>query len=290
MRVSGFDQFKLTQHYLSNVQVATQKKMEQLSTGKLFNRVSDDPVRVNRSMLIEVSENRVQQYQDNVSDAKSLLEFIDTTYEKTIMSLQEAKELAIKGANDTYSATDRNVLADSVEEVIKQIVGFSNSKHLDRYVFSGEMLNVQPIEYDGTNFIYHGNNNEMIISASEQVETSVSQSAGEVFVPILEELVGLRDALRSDNVANIENAILGLDTATNNFIDNRSKIGVQLQSINLLDEAYYQTKTDLAAKKQETEDIDMATAISDFMYMQHIYEATIKSSISMLNNSILEYI
>jgi hypothetical protein len=34
----------------------------------------------------------------------------------------------------------------------------------------------------------------------------------------------------------------------------------------------------------------MADAISDFTYMQTIYEATIKSSINMLQNSILEYI
>ena len=290
MRVSGFDKFKMTQNYLSNIQYYSHKKQEQIATGKIFNRVSDDPVRVNRAMLIDVTESRINQFQDNVDDAKSLLEYIDMTYEKTLMVLQEAKEQAIKGANDTYTKEDRNTIADQIEEYIKQIVGFANSQHLDRYMFSGEMLNIKPIDYDGMNFTYNGNNNEMKIRVSEQVDAIVSQSADQVFVPVLQELVKLRDALRSNVQGDIELAIRDLDTAINSFIDNRSKIGVQLQSIVLLEEAYEQTKTDLAVKRQETEDINMADAISEFTYMQMIYEATIKSSINMLNNSIIEYI
>lgn len=290
MRVSGFDKFKMTQYYLSDIQYASQKKMEQISTGKIFNKVSDDPVRVNRSMLIEVTENRVNQYKDNASDTKSLLEYIDVTYEKGTMSLQEAKELAIKGANETYTDTDRSVIADGIEEVIKQLVGFANSQHLDRYMFSGEKLHTKPIEYDGTHFVYNGNDKEMKINVSEEIGVTVSQSAKEVFIPVLEELVKTRDALLSNDHTKIENAIKGLEGATSNFIDDRSKVGVQLQSINLLEEAYEQTKTDLSVKKQETEDINMADAISDFMYMQNIYQATIKSSLNMLQNSILEYI
>lgn len=290
MRVSGFDKFKMTQHYLSNIQFESQKKMEQISTGKIFNRVSDDPVRVNRSMLIEVTESRINQFQDNVSDTKSMLEYIDMTYEKAIMSLQEAKELAIKGANDTYTDGDREVIADGIEETIHQILGFANAQHLDRYMFSGQMLNAKPLEYDGTNFTYNGNDNEMKINVSEQIGATVTQSAGQVFVPVLQELVKMRDALRSNNQGNIEAAMGDLESATNGFIDSRSKIGVQLQSVTLLEEAYHQTKTDLGVKRQETEDINMADAISDFTYMQQIYQATIKSSLNMLQNSILEYI
>jgi flagellar hook-associated protein 3 FlgL len=241
-------------------------------------------------MLINVTESRIDQYQNNVSDAKSLLDFMDTTFEQTTTSLQQAKEIAVKGANDTYSDTDRKAMADSVEEIIKQVVGFANSKHLDRYMFSGQKIDVSPITYDGTNFTYNGDNNAMTIDASEQVKATVSQSAGQVFVPVLNQLVKLRDALNANDHNAIEAAMNGVDTETNKFIDNHSKIGVQSNSIDLLNEAYSQTKTDLGVKRQQTEDVDMATAISDFTYMQQIYQATIKSSMSMLNNSILQYI
>ncbi|MCK2000024.1 flagellar hook-associated protein FlgL [[Brevibacterium] frigoritolerans] len=290
MRVSGFDKFKMTQFYLSNIQSDSQRKQEQIATGKIFNRVSDDPVRVNRSMLIDVTESRISQYQDNVTDTKSMLEYVDMTFEKASMSLQEAKELAIKGANDSYTAVDRQVIADGVEETIKQIVGFANAQHLDRYMFSGEKIDVEPLTYDGTTFTYNGNNNDMKINVSEQIQATVSQSAGTVFVPVLQELVKLRDALRSNSQGSIETAMKDVDLATNAFVDNRSRIGVQLQSLQLLEEAYKQTQTDLSVKRNQTEDINMADAISDFAYMQSIYQATVQSSVKMLNNSILEYI
>lgn len=290
MRVSAYDKFKVTQNYISNIQYQTQKKQEQIATGKIFNKVSDDPVRVNRSMIIASTESRVSQYQDNISDAKSLLEYLDTVYDNTTSSLEEAQEIAVKGANDTYSSEDRNVMADSIEETIKQIVGFANSQHLDRYMFSGQKLDTKPIEYDGTNFTYNGNNTEMVINASEEVKVKVSQSAEEVFVPVLNKLVNLRDALRSDDQSQIETAMNDLNKATSDFIDNRSKVGVQLQSVDLLSEAYSQTKTDLTVKKQETEGVDLAAAITDFTYLQTIYQATVKSSLNMLKNSILDYI
>ncbi|MGN5650521.1 flagellar hook-associated protein FlgL [Bacillus sp. Brlt_9] len=290
MRVSSFEKFKMTQHRISNMQYESNKKLEQIATGKIFNRVSDDPVRVNRSMLIKVTESRIDQFNDNVNDAKSLLEFMDMTFDKTINSLDEAKEQAVKGANDTYSKEDREVMAQGIEETIKQILGFANAQHLDRQMFSGEKLNTTPISYDGTNFTYNGNNGDMKIRVSEQMEATVSQSADKVFIPVLEELVKVRDALRSNDQAKIEATLKDFDKSKSDFIDNRSKIGVQLQSIELLSDAYNQTKTDLSLKKQETEDVNMADAISDFMYTQNIMQATIKSSVNMMKNSILDYI
>ncbi|MED2737530.1 flagellar hook-associated protein FlgL [Bacillus toyonensis] len=290
MRVSSFEKFKMTQHRINNMQYESSKKLEQISTGKIFNRVSDDPVRVNRSMLIKVTESRINQFNDNVNDAKSLLEFMDMTFDKATNSLDEAKEQAVKGANDTYSKEDREVMAQGIEETIKQILGFANAQHLDRHMFSGEKLDATPISYDGTNFTYNGNGEDMKVRVSEQMEATVSQSAEKVFIPVLNELVKVRDALRTNDQSKIESTLKDFDKAKNNFIDNRSTIGVQLQSVELLSDAYSQTKTDLSLKKQETEDVNMADAISDFMYTQNIMQATIKSSVNMMKNSILDYI
>ncbi|NGY88963.1 hypothetical protein F6Y05_38965 [Bacillus megaterium] len=82
----------------------------------------------------------------------------------------------------------------------------------------------------------------------------------------------------------------GVQAESNNFIDKRAKIGVQTQSVELLNESYSQVKLDLSVKRQENDDVDMTAAISDFSYMQSIYQATIQSSLKMMQNSILDYI
>ncbi|QJX80601.1 flagellar hook-associated protein FlgL [Priestia megaterium] len=290
MRVTGYDKFQMTQHYLTKIETESVKKQQQIATGKQFNRVSDDPVRVNRSMLMDVTESRLNQYQANVNDTKSLLQYMDVTFDSASSALDEAKEIGIKGANDTYSDSDRLTLSNSVEEIIKQMVGLANSQHLDRYMFSGEKINVKPIDYDGTTFTYNGNDKDMSVRVSDDVNVTVTQSAEQVFVPALNELVKLRDALKNNDQDGIEAALGGVQAESNKFIDNRAKIGVQTKSVELLYESYSQVKLDLSVKRQENDDVDMTTAISDFSYMQSIYQATIQSSLKMMQNSILDYI
>lgn len=290
MRVTGYDKFQMTQHYLTKIETESVKKQQQIATGKQFNRVSDDPVRVNRSMLMDVTESRLNQYQANVNDTKSLLQYMDVTFDSASSALDEAKGIGIKGANDTYSDSDRVTLSNSVEEIIKQMVGLANSQHLDRYMFSGEKINVKPIDYDGTTFTYNGNDKDMSVRVSDDVNVTVTQSAEQVFVPALNELVKLRDALKNNDQDGIEAALGGVQAESNKFIDNRAKIGVQTKSVELLYESYSQVKLDLSVKRQENDDVDMTTAISDFSYMQSIYQATIQSSLKMMQNSILDYI
>jgi flagellar hook-associated protein 3 FlgL len=225
-----------------------------------------------------------------VNDTKSLLQYMDVTFDSASSALEEAKEIGIKGANDTYSDSDRVTLSNSVEEIIKQVVGLANSQHLDRYMFSGEKINVKPIDYDGTTFTYNGNDKDMSVRVSDDVNVTVTESAEQVFVPALNELIKLRDALKNNDQDGIEAALGGVQAESNKFIDNRAKIGVQIQSVELLNESYSQVKLDLSVKRQENDDVDMTTAISDFSYMQSIYQATIQSSLKMMQNSILDYI
>ncbi|MDU9693770.1 flagellar hook-associated protein FlgL [Priestia aryabhattai] len=290
MRVTGYDKFQMTQHYLTKIETESVKKQQQIATGKQFSRVSDDPVRVNRSMLMDVTESRLNQYQANANDTKSLLQYMDVAFDSASTALDEAKEIGIKGANGTYSDSDRITLSNSVEEIIKQVVGLANSQHLDRYMFSGEKINAKPIDYDGTAFTYNGNDKDMSVRVSDDVNVKVTQSAEQVFLPALNELIKLRDALKNNDQDGIEAALGGVQAESNNFIDKRAKIGVQTQSVELLNESYSQVKLDLSVKRQENDDVDMTAAISDFSYMQSIYQATIQSSLKMMQNSILDYI
>jgi flagellar hook-associated protein 3 FlgL len=290
MRVSGFEKFQMTQTYLNKLQYEQSIKHEQISTGKMFQRVSDDPVRVNKSMLVSSSIARVDQYMSNVSDTKGLLEFIDTTYGNTIDAIHQVKAVAIKGDNDTVSAADRKVMASEVEQMIKQVVSFANSRYLERYTFSGEKTDVKPITYDGATFVYNGNNKEMNIEVSDNLKIKVSQKASDDYVPLLKDLVEIRDALNNNDTTALKVGMGKLDDSFIKMIDKRSEMGVQLKSVEILNEAYYETKVDLTAKKQDVEDVNLADAISEFSYMQTLYQATIKSAASMLKTSIMDYL
>ena len=290
MRVSGYQIFTATQNRLTNVQGETQKKLEQISTGKVYSKVSDDPVRVNKAMLIETSVSRVNQFVENANDAKSMLEYLDNTYAKTTDCLNEVKTIALKGANGTLNDTDRVALADAVDGLIDQVLGYANSKNLDRQIFSGQMTNTVPVTFDGTNFTYHGNDTSMKVNVSDTFTVDVTASADKVFIPVLEAMVEIRDALKSNDQDALTAAMDKFDTEMNSFIDTHSLVGNQLYSTGLMAEAYKQSQVDLSAMYSDTVDVDMAEAITDFTYLQTMYSATLKSTAMMMKVSILDYI
>lgn len=290
MRVSGYEQFQLNQYHLDQIQGQMSMKSQQISTGKAFFNVSDDPVKVDSSMLIGVTENKVNQFQSNITDAKGLLQFIDTNFGNTVTSMQQAQQDALRAANGSYSQTDKDQVADEIEQTIQQVVGYANSKYLNRYVFSGEKTDTQPITYNGTTVTYNGNSNKMKVNVSDQISADVSQDGGSVFVPMLTELINLRDQLRTGTDASITTSMTNLDTLMNDFINNRSKVGVQLQSLDTLNTAYSQTKADLEAKKQNIEDADLSKVVTDYTYLQTRYQASIQAQVKMSANTILNYL
>lgn len=289
MRVTGYEKYRLTQSYLTDIQGQAAKKAQQISTGKHFFKVSDDPVRVNRAMMIDASDNRVDQYQRNIGDAKGLLEFIDTTYGKAVTTLQQVNETALRAANGTYTQQDKDVMADSIDVMIQQMVGFANATFLDRHVFGGEVTDVEPLTYDGTTVSYNGNAQTMSIAISNKTDVQVSQTADTVFMPLINELITLRDAIRSGNHADIQTSMGATEALTNQFVDTRSRVGVQLESIERMNEAYEQTKVDLAEKRKTVEDVDLSEVITEYTYLQTRYQASIQAQLKMMQNTILNY-
>lgn len=290
MRVTGYEKFRFAQENFNKIQLDMAEKYEQVTTGKLFKRVSDDPVRVNRSMLINTSLSKLDQYIDNVSDAKSLLSNIDSIYSQSMDTIERVKELANKGGTGTVTEADRKVMAAEVDKMIDQMLSFSNTKFLDRYMYSGEKTDTKPVEYDGFTFVYNGTQKEMEINVSENLSVTVSQRADEVYIPVMEEMVKLREALKSSDQEAISEAMGGLEKASNNFIDKRSEMGAQLKSVELMNQAMVETKNDLTAKKMDTEDVNLADAISEFSYLQTLYQASSRSSAIMLRTTIMDYI
>ncbi len=63
--------------------------------------------------------------------------------------LQRARELTIYGANDTMTETERENLAREVEELRNELLAITETRHGDRYVFSGQATDQKPFDEGG---------------------------------------------------------------------------------------------------------------------------------------------
>ena len=109
----------------------------QLSTGKLFHRPSENPVGVGRVMGYSAAINRNEQFRLNMNQGSGWLENTEGGLLNGLDVLQRVRELAVYGANESLTAEDRRAIAPEVLEFIDHLIGIANTEVAGLYIFGG---------------------------------------------------------------------------------------------------------------------------------------------------------
>lgn len=109
----------------------------QLSTGKLFHRPSENPVGVGRVMGYSAAINRNEQFRLNMNQGSSWLENTENSLFNGLDVLQRVRELSVYGANESLTADDRRAMAPEVLEFIDHLIGVANTEVAGLYIFGG---------------------------------------------------------------------------------------------------------------------------------------------------------
>lgn len=135
----------------SNVQLGIQGNaaklndlMTKLASGKLLNQPSDDSVGISKSLKLHSQTNRQTQYLRNMQDGESWLATSETALKSGNDVLQRANELAIQGANDSYSATERLYLRGEVRVLADQMLAIASTTLKGDFIFSGTQTDTPP--------------------------------------------------------------------------------------------------------------------------------------------------
>jgi len=118
------------------------KAMEQLSTGKRINSAADDTAGLAISSRMTSSIRGLDQAVRNANDAISMIQTAEGATNEISNMLQRMRELAVQGANDTYSADDREAIGKEYDELVTEIDRIASNtewngiKILDGSVFS----------------------------------------------------------------------------------------------------------------------------------------------------------
>jgi len=290
MRVSMFEKFGLTNHYFDKIQRDLAKQQLQLATGKAFHYPSDDPIKANQSLLIRGSQDRIDQLQKNLSDAKSYLDRTESVLGSAVEILQYTREQGLLASSGQHNTFDKETFATIIDKNIEQMIGLANTKHMNRYIFSGEKTQTQAFTYDGVTATYNGDTQNIKFNVSTSFDTNVSETGDVAFQGILDSMINLRNMIRTGTDADVRTAIGTMDTEMNGLVDLRAEIGIRIDGLQILNETYERTVTDLEAKKSQVEDIDMTEVVSKYALSQQLYQGTIQASMKMLQSSILNFI
>jgi flagellar hook-associated protein 3 FlgL len=179
------------------------KLQEMMATGKKFNRPSDDPIGVSRSLRLNTEVATMGQYKRNVDDTVSWLSSTEMAMDNIGEILKRAKELTVQAASDTNSVNERNAIAGEIKELRNQLVQIANTTYAGSYIFSGFKTDKPLLKTNGEYDIGGGK-----LTGDEVIETNVGigdrmgmNSIGQrIFGLCLDPLTDL-DLTTSDSIA-----------------------------------------------------------------------------------------
>ena len=114
------------------------KKNTQMTTQKKISKPSEDPVVAVRSLRLATTLSQVgQYYQKNIPDATSWLDVTESSLLNIRGALEDCRTLAVKGAQDSLSQTDRETIRTQLEKLQGAIFDEGNADYAGRTVFTG---------------------------------------------------------------------------------------------------------------------------------------------------------
>ena len=186
MRISSAWMHQTSVIAMTNQQALVSKTQMQLSTGERLAVPADDPGAAVNAQVMNATLSTTQQYQSNLSTAKSRLEFEDSTLGSADNLLQQAKELTVRSLNDTLNDLDRKALGEQAQHILDEMTGLANTKNPNgEYIFGGFKNDTPPFVFDESrtppSYVYMGDRGQRSLQVGDQREIADSDSGYAVF-------------------------------------------------------------------------------------------------------------
>jgi flagellar hook-associated protein 3 FlgL len=287
----------LTNNFLSNLNKNAEelsKLQTQLSSGSQIEKPSDDPVAVSKIMYLNTAIERNEQYESNIDDAVSWNTMTDVSLENIGDILQSVREITVQAANDTYSDSDRQALADSVDQMIEQIVQDANTMYDSRYLFGGTNNKEVPFEItDDGEVQYNGNDEELNVQVSPTLEIPINTSGNKLnsTCNLFDTLVSVKKALETNDTDALSGEVLDdIDESIEGILNLRAQVGSRINRFESILEKNQAETLNMTEIVSEEQDVDLAEKIMEYTQMQTVYDATLSAGAKIIQNTLLDYL
>ena len=279
------------------------KLQEQMNSGKLVNRPSDDPVIAVKGMGYRVELDKNEQYQRNIREANTWLDSTDEALDQVGSALKRVKELIVQAANDTNTPEDRQKINAEISQIKEQLRDVANTKVGDNYIFSGTHTN-SPLYLDQTS----PQNPAVTTGAAKTIEVNVFDgipmkinTQGNEYFNRIDEFMGHVDTLLNGgaNATDISNAlgvninangIPALDAIYEETLTIRADVGARQNRVELMENRLSIQEVNVTKQMSVNEDTDYAKAITDMATTESIHQAALSVGAKIIQQTLVDFI
>ncbi len=261
-----------------------------ISTGKRINRISDDPTGMEKVLRYRTTLSSIEQYQMNITDAKTRVEYTETVLDQVNDLIDEAFSIASNPDDDNGEA-----LAEEIGNIRDQIMTLANSKYNNNYLFHGHLTDVQPFDestgdYDDSS----GSDGTHKIMIGDGVEVSFNADGSDMFIDGGDNVFAVLDSLEAGLLAGDNSAI----SAT---VDPLSRISDQVETVRAgfaatynrlerTDEYWDAFSLSVENMRSTVEDADVTEAAIDLQLQQSSYELLLKVAAEVIQPTLVDFL
>lgn len=266
-----------------------------LSTGKVLQKVSDDPLRAMDSLKIRGELRRSEQRARTADDTQTRLRMADTALVSGLDLLTRAKELAVRASNSGVAdPAARAAIAVEMSAIRDEMLAVANTEYLGRSIFNGTAAGQA---YDPSTGAYLGNaatinrdvSDGITIAANitgEQVFGAQASPTGDMFA-VLDRLA---TSIAAGDQAAIEAEHANLDTATEQLQAATAEVGSRAARLDGIRTRASADEAGLRERLSLTEDVDLAEALISMQADENAYNAALQATARVLTPSLLDYL
>lgn len=113
----------------------------QLASQKRINNLRDHPLGAAHAVRFDSKLTRLDRYQKNVNSVMDNNNYADGYLKTATDVLQRVRELAVQGANGTYTTSDRQKMGEEVNQLLNELIQVANAHSPDgNTLFAGERV------------------------------------------------------------------------------------------------------------------------------------------------------
>lgn len=275
---------------LSNSYSKMGKLQEQITSGKKFVRLSDDPVSAVRGMSYRTDLNKAEQFTRNMLMVNTWLDTTDDALDQVGTALHRIKELVVQAANDTNTPEDREKIKAEIDQIRNQLRNLANTKVSNKYIFSGTNT-LSPI-FDTDGNINNVNEESVEIEIFDGITLNVNIAGKTLFTNIDDFMGELSNLLDDENTLgeNISEKLGDLDRLYEDVLTARADVGARQNRVALMANRISSHSINITKRLSENEDVDYAKAITEMVTAESIHQAALSVGAKIIQQTLVDFI
>jgi flagellar hook-associated protein 3 FlgL len=296
MRVATQSLFRGIQQNILRLSYELKKIEEKVSSGKNFNRPSDNPVAVVNSMGLRSTLARIEQYQKNMDTGKVWLGMNETVLEQVSNLAARAQEIALQLSSGSQTAEVRTAAVSEIDQLLDEAISLGNTQLNGKYIFGGYRTAIPPFVHSVSggveSVVYQGDLNDFQVQIGPDDTITAGKNGETVFMDsnLFAGLMDLKQAITNNDQTAIEQQSAILQGATDYFNAQVSDVGIRQSRLKIKEEIFSQFNLQLQNQVDDLENVDYNRAIMELKEKQTAYEVALEAAAKISQVSLLSYL